>query len=59
MKEEVKKWWETALDDLETSKYNLEGNRLAAAAFYAQQSIEKGFKALLIKKLAYFQRYMI
>ena len=50
MKEEINKWWKIALDDLETSKYNLEGNRLAAAAFYAQQSVEKGLKTLLLHK---------
>jgi HEPN domain-containing protein len=50
MREEVKRWWKVAIDDLETSKYNLDGNKLAAAAFYAQQSVEKGLKTLLISK---------
>lgn len=50
MKEESKKWWKVAIDDLETSKYNLKGNKLAAAALYAQQSVEKGLKTLLLHK---------
>lgn len=48
MKEEVQKWWKVALEDLGTSKYNLEGNKLAAAALYAQQAAEKGLKTLLL-----------
>ena len=50
MEEEVQKWWKVALNDLETSKYNLKGNRLSAAALYAQQATEKGLKTLLLHR---------
>ena len=50
MKEEVDKWWKVALEDLETSKYNLKGDKLAAASFYTQQAVEKGLKTLLLHK---------
>ena len=56
MKEEVKKWWKIAKRDLDTSKYNLKGNILAAAAFYAQQAVEKGLKAVLIQKNKPFEK---
>lgn len=56
MKEEVTKWWKVTLDDLETSKYNLRGNKLAAAAFYAQQAVEKGLKTLLLHRNKSFEK---
>ncbi|MEW6069629.1 MAG: HEPN domain-containing protein [Candidatus Thermoplasmatota archaeon] len=50
MREEIKNWWEEARDDLKTAEYNLKGGRLKAAAFYSQQAVEKGLKALYIKR---------
>ncbi|MBU3923445.1 MAG: HEPN domain-containing protein [Nanoarchaeota archaeon] len=52
--EEVEKWINKADGDLRTAKYNLEGEMLDAAIFYSQQSAEKAFKALLIKKTSSF-----
>jgi len=56
MEEEIKKWWQVALEDLETSKYNLNGDKLAAAALYAQQSVEKGLKALQLHRTKSFEK---
>ncbi len=50
MKQEVKNWLEKAKSDLITAEYNLKGNMLDAAAFYSQQSAEKGLKALYIER---------
>ncbi|MFQ6129761.1 MAG: HEPN domain-containing protein [Candidatus Hadarchaeaceae archaeon] len=56
MRGEVKNWWKSGKNDLETARYNLNGNRLDAAAFFAQQAAEKVLKALQIKKLGKFER---
>lgn len=50
MREEVKNWWKQARHDFEVAEYNLKGNMLDSAAFYAQQSVEKGLKALYLEK---------
>ncbi len=47
---EVKKWFEKALQDLETAEVNLENERFDAAAFYAHQATEKALKAEYIKQ---------
>ena len=50
MKEEAENWLNQAEEDLETAKYNFNGKRFSAAAFFAQQSAEKALKALLLSK---------
>ena len=47
---EAEKWWEKAKKDLVTAEYNLKGDMLDAAAFFAQQAVEKALKSLEIKK---------
>ncbi len=54
--EEAEKWWEKAKEDLETAEYNLKGDMLNAAAFFAQQAVEKALKSLEIKKLGKFEK---
>ncbi|MBM3309625.1 MAG: HEPN domain-containing protein [Candidatus Altiarchaeales archaeon] len=49
MREDVLNWWEQALRDMETAEILLKNDRLDAAAFYCQQSIEKALKAYIIK----------
>lgn len=56
MREEVKNWWKSGQKDAETARYNLDGDKLEAAAFFAQQAAEKALKALQIKKLSEFER---
>ena len=51
MKKEFENWLESAKEDLKIAEYNLKGGMLKAAAFYSQQCIEKGLKALYIKKI--------
>lgn len=53
VKEEVKNWWKQAEEDLDTAKYNLDGNKLKAGAFYAQQAVEKALKSLILKEKKY------
>lgn len=50
MKEEVKKWWKYSESDINTADYLFQGKRYKDASFYCQQAIEKGLKALLLKK---------
>ncbi len=50
MEDEVKKWFDSAQEDFETAKSNLENEKLRAAGFFAQQAAEKSLKALYIKK---------
>ncbi len=51
MKKEAGNWLRSAKNDLETARYNLQGDRLDAAAFYAQQAAEKSLKSLQIERL--------
>jgi len=50
MKEEVKKWWEKSKRDLNNSSFNFKNRKYEESCFFAQQSIEKGLKALDIEK---------
>ncbi len=52
IRKEVELWWRQAIRDLESAKYNLQGNVCEVAAFLAHQSVEKALKALHIKELA-------
>src|SRR3989344_3008729 len=56
MNNEYKEWMEKAEEDLDTANYNLQGNKLGAAAFFMQQSAEKALKALHIKKFGKFPK---
>ncbi|MBU2634223.1 MAG: HEPN domain-containing protein [Nanoarchaeota archaeon] len=49
MREEVKRWWEKSQKDFNNLKFNLKNKRYEEACFFAQQSVEKGLKALDIK----------
>ncbi|MCK4996952.1 HEPN domain-containing protein [Candidatus Pacearchaeota archaeon] len=48
-KEEFEKWLEQADIDLDSAKYNFNGEKYSVAIFLCQQSVEKGLKALMIK----------
>ena len=48
MREEIKNWFEQGKRDLDNAEYLLKDERLEAAAFYCQQSIEKCFNALIM-----------
>lgn len=50
MKPEAENWWKQAKKDLNTGRNNLKNKDYYAASFFAQQSVEKGLKALQIKK---------
>ena len=48
MKEEVKIWFELALDDLDTAKKNNQIGKFHIASLFSQQAAEKALKALYI-----------
>ena len=50
MKEEVKKWWEQAKDDLEKARILFDSKKYDGTVFYCQQTVEKAIKALLLKE---------
>lgn len=50
MKEEVKRWWKKAKDDLEKARILHNNRKYDGAVFFCQQSVEKGLKALLLKE---------
>ncbi|MFH0711916.1 MAG: HEPN domain-containing protein [archaeon] len=54
--ESFRKWIEKSDSDMKIAKYNLDGSMLDAAVFFAQQSAEKAFKAILIKKSSQFPK---
>jgi HEPN domain-containing protein len=47
---ETEPWWRQAQADLETAEWNLQGERWYAASWFAQQSAEKGLKALWLER---------
>lgn len=49
-KEDAKRWFLQALQDLDDAKFNLSGGRYNVACFLAQQSAEKVLKAYLFMK---------
>ncbi|MBI2452487.1 HEPN domain-containing protein [Candidatus Pacearchaeota archaeon] len=49
---EYNSWLKQAEKDLDTAKYNIDGRKLEAGAFFLQQAVEKALKALYIKKFA-------
>ena len=50
MSDEVKKWFNLAENDFKSAKKNFKMKIYYISAFLCQQSIEKGLKALYIKK---------
>ena len=56
MKKEAKEWLDKSIEDLETAKFNLNGNKYNFAIFLCQQSIEKALKAMQIEKLNKFDK---
>jgi len=56
MREEIKKWWKLAEEDYDTAKYNFKGGKYKVSVFLCQQSIEKSFKAVLLKKTGEIRR---
>lgn len=53
---ETERWWRKGRQDRETAKILEENDRLAEAAFFLQQAVEKSFKALLIEEAGDFPR---
>ena len=49
MREEARRLWVQALEDLETAKVLLKNKRYYASAFFSQQAAEKALKALYIE----------
>src|SRR3989338_4449900 len=49
MREEVKIWWELAVDDIDTAEKNCKIEKYHVAALYAQQATEKALKGLYIQ----------
>ena len=50
MQEDIKRWWNTAKRDLNSAVHAFEYMDYSLSAFLCQQSVEKGIKALYIKK---------
>ncbi len=50
MKQESKKWFDKAIEDLENAEYNFDGKNYELVTFLVQQSVEKSLKALQIEK---------
>jgi HEPN domain-containing protein len=50
MRAEIKNWWEKALGDLDTAKILFRNSKYEDSAFFCQQAVEKGLKALLLKE---------
>ena len=48
--EEVEGWWKLAKDDFKGAKINFDNKQYSICIFLCQQSVEKGLKALQIKK---------
>ena len=46
---EIDAWIKKAREDLSTAKYNFDGEKYEAAAFFAQQSAEKSLKSVYLK----------
>lgn len=50
MRKEIKNWWEQAKRDLKSAHNSYNSNDFYIASFLSQQAIEKGLKALYLKK---------
>ena len=49
MRPEAEPWWEQAEADLETARLNLGLSRWYVVAYFAQQAVEEGLKALYVE----------
>lgn len=56
MKEEIKNWWEKAKRDLKAAEFNYNGGFFEESLFFSQQSVEKGLKALYIKRFDHMKK---
>ena len=56
MKEEVKRWWDSAKDDLRKAKDNFKINNYDLTSFLCQQAVEKALKAILINETNTFPK---
>ncbi|MFQ5909878.1 MAG: HEPN domain-containing protein [Thermoplasmata archaeon] len=56
MNEDAETWWERSLKDLETAHQLLDMENHEAAAFFAQQSVEKALKSLHIDRFEELKR---
>ncbi len=50
MTEEIKRWILQAQEDLDVAKFLFEGKKYKQSSFFCQQAVEKGLKAVLLKK---------
>lgn len=50
MKEEVKRWWRMAKDDLSSARSNFKNRKYYVCAFLSQQAVEKALKAILLEQ---------
>jgi HEPN domain-containing protein len=50
MRKEIENWWKQAKRDLITAEHCKDSGDYYACAFFCQQSIEKGLKALFLLK---------
>ena len=50
MKEEVKRWWEQTLSDIDTAKTLYKIKKYKYSSFWCQQAAEKASKTLLLKR---------
>jgi len=56
MREEVKEWMKQSNKDLRAAKHDIKSKDYFSAVFWCQQSVEKAFKALLIKNTENFPK---
>jgi len=49
MREEARRWWSQALEDLKAAEQNLKTRLYFVCAFFSQQAAEKALKALYIE----------
>jgi HEPN domain-containing protein len=52
MRPETEPWWRQAHEDLLTAELNFQIQRFYAAAWFVQQAVEKGLKALYLERHA-------
>jgi HEPN domain-containing protein len=50
MRKEIENWWKQGKDDLEKARILFENKKYDGTAFFCQQSVEKGLKALALKE---------
>ena len=50
MKEEVKRWWNKAKDDLDKATILFKNQKYDGTVFFCQQAVEKALKALFLKE---------